>query len=265
MTDNFQQCLTLVRKEEGGNSDDPHDHGGRTSRGITQREYNAYRAANGLKSADVWKATDKDINAIYREQYWEPYCPDMPPGVDLVFFDFNVNAGRAQAVKTLQRCLGVTADGMLGMLTRQAVENCQNIGGLIHDYSERRRAFYRALKQFPRYGKGWLARVDRIEHAAASMAQVVSYPSGAPAASPKANPDEASHAAVSPEAGAAAATSSTVGVGLVDQVQQATQHLTPFQDSIKIVKYILIAVALIGFGFTVYGIVRRRKNQEAIG
>ena len=165
---NFRACLTVTLREEGGNSDDPHDHGGRTSRGVTQREYDAYRAARGQPMADVWTATQTEIEDIYHTQYWNPYCDSLPSGLDLAFFDFGVNAGRQQAVKALQRALGVSADGMFGIRTKEAIDSASDIGAVIHAFCERRRAFYQALAQFPRYGKGWMARTARVERAAAA-------------------------------------------------------------------------------------------------
>src|SRR5581483_8514914 len=166
----FPACLAIIRKEEGGNDDDPHDHGGRTSRGITQREWDAYRATRPNLPADVWQAPNADIDAIYHDQYWAPYCDALPAGIDLVFFNTAVNSGRQQAVKELQRALGVEADGMLGMVTRQAVASYADIPGLIRKACALRRAYYRALAQFPRYGRGWLARTDRVEQSALLLA-----------------------------------------------------------------------------------------------
>lgn len=56
----FQKCLAVTLKFEGGNDDDPRDPGGRTSRGILQREYDRYRDARGLPRGDVWRAADVD-------------------------------------------------------------------------------------------------------------------------------------------------------------------------------------------------------------
>src|SRR5690242_2135384 len=155
MKENFPRCLAFTRQEEGGNSDDPHDHGGRTSRGIIQRVYDAYRHSKKLELADVWKAADAEVDEIYLLQYWNPYCDSLPSGLDLAFFDFCVNAGRTQAVRSLQRAVRVTPDGMFGIRTKSAIDKTADLSKLIHDYSNQRRAFYRSLKQFSRYGKGW--------------------------------------------------------------------------------------------------------------
>jgi lysozyme family protein len=170
MRENFQSSLAIILREEGGNDDDPRDHGGRTSRGIIQREWDTYRKTHTGRPADVWKAPQNDINAIYRDKYWNPYCDDLPAGIDLLFFNASVNSGRQPAVKELQRALGVQVDGMMGMVTINAATNYPDPQLLIHKVSDCRRAYYRALKQFSIYGRGWMARTDRVEAAAKEMA-----------------------------------------------------------------------------------------------
>src|SRR6267154_1528974 len=112
MDNNFDRCLAFVLKEEGGNDDDPNDHGGRTSRGITQREWDKFRLTHPDRPEDVWKASDADIRTIYHDEYWKPHCSSLVSGLDLVYFDFAVNAGPRQAIKTLQKVLMVVVDGV---------------------------------------------------------------------------------------------------------------------------------------------------------
>lgn len=165
----FSDCLPFILKEEGGNDDDPHDPGGRTSRGIIQTEYDAWRKAHGEPTQDVWKASDAEVSAVYEQQYWEPWCPKLPPGVDLVFFDMAVNSGPHRATVMLQQALGVNPDGHIGLITLGAVQSMNPIK-LVTNFSERRVAFYRGLNTFKYFGKGWLARTSRIEAAALKMA-----------------------------------------------------------------------------------------------
>lgn len=165
----FSLCLPYILKEEGGNDDDQHDPGGRTSRGIIQREYDAWRTTHGESRRDVWTASDEEVAAIYEQQYWLPWCPKLHAGVDLVYFDMAVNSGPHRAVVMLQEALGVRADGHIGIITMGA-ESAANPVRLITNYSDRRRSFYHSLHTFKYFGKGWLARTQRIETAAIRMA-----------------------------------------------------------------------------------------------
>ena len=46
-SDNFEHCLAITLKWEGGYSNHPDDPGGPTMRGIIQREYDAWRTRQG--------------------------------------------------------------------------------------------------------------------------------------------------------------------------------------------------------------------------
>ena len=164
---NFQPSLKLVLQSEGGNDDDPSDHGGRTSRGITQREYNAWCLEHGHPVIDVWTAPQEHIDAIYHDEYWEPVCDLLPIGVDYLYFDMAVNAGPHRAAVLLQEAVGVTADGRIGPVTRQAVQNV-SAAALIVKYSQEKAAFYQGLHQ-PKFTRGWLNRTASVEKSALVM------------------------------------------------------------------------------------------------
>lgn len=167
MDSNFKASLAAVLKSEGGNDDDPADHGGRTSRGITQREYDAWCREHNWPLGDVWRATDEAVAAIYHDEYWNPYCDSMPIGLDYLYFDMAVNAGPHRAAVLLQRALGVTADGRIGPITRQALR-ISDARGLIEKYSIAKENFYRSLHQ-PKFLKGWLSRVRSVRATALAM------------------------------------------------------------------------------------------------
>lgn len=164
---NWLPSLAAVLKVEGGNDDDPQDHGGRTSRGIIQREYDAWRRLQALPVLDVWKAPQSDIEAIYHDEYWMPYCDLLPVGADFLLFNMNVNAGPARGAKILQQALGVPADGRIGPLTREAI-NRTDAKALVERYSGASRNFYLGLHQ-PRFTKGWLNRVEFVRTTALIM------------------------------------------------------------------------------------------------
>jgi lysozyme family protein len=287
VADNFPRALRLVLVDEGGLDDDPHDHGGRTAHGIIQREYDGFRARHGLPRQDVWKITPAEYTEIYHDRYWMPWCDRLPAGMDYAFFDACVNAGPAQAARTLQKALGIRTDGNMGDITLAKVQeiaaraprdgdehdaDASGIEPLIHAFCEARRAFYRALAQFPRYGRGWLARVDHVERAAkafaadAEQAQRNGLADDLKAqASAKAKAEATAAPAVSTETAAAAATGSGIAAGFTEQISAATSQLSPFQDAIHVVKYILLGLALVSIGLTVYAVMHRAKIKEATG
>lgn len=265
MQSNYSTALDLILREEGGNDDDPQDPGGRTSRGITQREWDVYRKSNPGAPSDVWKAPQSAVKAIYKEQYWNPYCDKLPSGVDLCFFNTSVNSGRTQAVKELQRSLGVNADGMLGMMTLQAVLDCQDIDGLITKMSDARRKFYRSLKTFPRFGKGWLARTDRIEAAAKQMAKAnTPKKEDIEGFSRKARVSDKSTPIVSAEVASTGTAAGSITGAVSDQLQQASTAIEPLSNTFVWIKYACIALAVVCACLAVYAVIYNRKTSEAV-
>jgi lysozyme family protein len=163
MQQTWPQAYQWVRASEGGNDDDPQDPGGRTSRGIIQREYTAWRELHGETSKDVWTASEEEIEAIYQTQYWLPYGDLMPRGADYQFFDINVNSGVHEAALILQRSLGVNDDGHIGLVTLAALRKADP-KALIPRITQERAQFYRSLtKLFRRFGKGWISRDLQVE------------------------------------------------------------------------------------------------------
>lgn len=172
MIDNFPACLAEILRQEGGNDDDPHDPGGRTSRGITQREWDAYCKSTHRDQSDVWHAPASAVEDIYRTNYWDPYCGLLPAGLDLLFFDMSVNQGLHEAVILSQRGLGVTADGHIGAVTKEAVQALVTLQAhqeVITRVTAARIKFYKSLRTWKYFGRGWMNRVNEIEGMALNM------------------------------------------------------------------------------------------------
>jgi lysozyme family protein len=173
MTDaNFPHCLQLLLVSEGGNDDDKDDPGGRTSRGITQREYDAYRLNHANLPSDVWDAPQSAIETIYNVSYWKPWCPQFPDGIDYVFFDVSVLHGPGKAAIWLQQALGVTADGHIGVITLTRLKSAAP-SEVISTMTDFRRAHFKNIvankPTQQKWLKGWLARADRVEADALQM------------------------------------------------------------------------------------------------
>ncbi len=166
----FDACMPFIFKAEGGYSDNPADPGGPTNFGITLATLRAYDGNPNLTADDVKKLTPAVAREIYRTAYWNRMqCGALPPGLDLEVFDFGVNSGPAESVKTLQGLVGVTQDGSVGPITLAAVREF-NVGDLIGRFAQARLAFYRSLNM-PEFEQGWATRVAQIQTAATTMFQ----------------------------------------------------------------------------------------------
>jgi len=168
MEGNFQDCLDLVLKSEGGWVHHESDPGGETNLGVTKRVWEEYVG----HPVETLKNLTKDLVApLYEQKYWRPcYGEVLPQGLDFVVFSMGINAGPGRSVKLLQSAIGCVPDGVIGPKTRELISSSNN-ATLINKFSEVRRDYYRSLKTFPIFGRGWLSRVDREEQEALQMAK----------------------------------------------------------------------------------------------
>jgi uncharacterized protein (TIGR02594 family) len=162
----FDRALDHVLEMEGGYTDDPHDPGGPTNRGITLAVFAAWRKlaltdANRASLIRDLKAIDHPtVREIYRRRYWSmAHCGGLPAPLALMHFDAAVNHGVGNAVRFLQEAVGASVDGEIGPET-QAVVARTPAGTALDAYAAIRKRRYRALPHFWRFGRGWLRRVD---------------------------------------------------------------------------------------------------------
>lgn len=166
--DRFDACLDHVLAAEGGFVNHPADPGGATNLGITRRTLSDFRDTEATE-ADVRALTRAEAREIYRARYWIPMrCAELPPGVDLMVFDFGVNSGPGRSLRLLQGSVGVKADGSIGPITLAAARACRG-AELIGRLAEGRMAYYRGLDGFQTFGRGWTRRVEGARQAALRM------------------------------------------------------------------------------------------------
>ena len=171
MNGNFEECLAHTLREEGGFVNHPQDPGGMTNLGITKRTYEGW-IKRPVEEQEMRALTPKDVEPIYRYNYWMAVKGDeLPTGVDLVVFDLGVNSGPTTAIKFLQRAVGVPADGLFGPKTRAAVA-AMKPDDIIRSVCEARLNFLKGLSTWPVFGKGWGARVKRVQETALKMSAV---------------------------------------------------------------------------------------------
>lgn len=164
----FEKALAFALRWEGGYSNHPADKGGETNRGITYQTYNAYRRSKELPARSVRQLSEAELHEIYLKNYWVAAgCDLLPPKLAIAHFDWAVNAGVRQAIRTLQRIVGVAADGIIGPVTRAAVRNALvDLGEqrLTLAYCSDREACYRLWGKGSQaaFLAGWLNRVRSL-------------------------------------------------------------------------------------------------------
>lgn len=128
--DSFDEALKFTLKWEGGYSNHPHDSGGTTNHGITQRTYDEYRSSMGRAQKDVRDITDNEVKNLYLMRYWEASKAEkMCKPLSIAYFDTAVNFGIGNAVMFLQEALGFKGndvDGIFGPITAKALKENDN-------------------------------------------------------------------------------------------------------------------------------------------
>lgn len=167
MQTNFSSCLTFTLAQEGGYANVPGDSGHATNMGITQATLSAW-LGHPASVQDMQSLTPTVAGQIYRARYWQAVNGDaLPPGVDLMAFDFGVTCGPQTSVMRLQGLVKATQDGVIGPKTLAAIQ-AHDPRWVIAVLSYSQQVYYQSLGQ-PQFVAGWLARTKRREAAAAQM------------------------------------------------------------------------------------------------
>lgn len=169
---NFDACLKEVLLHEGGFVNHPKDPGGMTNLGVTKATYESW-VGYPVSEKIMRGLTVDHVKTLYKVKYWDVIRgDDLPIGLDLCVFDFAVNAGPSRAVRYIQSLVGAKQDGQIGPRTISLIAQMVKALGVVHciaRYQDDRRDYYRLLKTFPTFGKGWLRRVKEVEHTATGM------------------------------------------------------------------------------------------------
>lgn len=169
MKENWDECFDMVIKSEGGFVNHPKDPGGMTNLGVTRSAWEAF--INRKVTEDEMRAlTPELVKPFYKALYWDRIKGDvLPDGVDYAAYDLAVNSGPHRAAQYLQEIAGVTADGMIGPKSIEAIQSCdaKETADAICDM---RLDFLKRLATFDTFGKGWSRRVAEVKAKAISMA-----------------------------------------------------------------------------------------------
>lgn len=114
----------LIRREGGDKyTDRPSDRGGPTKFGVTQKAWDDYRQRHPTLAlpALVRNLDRTDAVDFYRAEHVEPFAWILYNDLLNLIVDCSVNHGKSRATKWLQEAARVQADGVIGPVTRAAV------------------------------------------------------------------------------------------------------------------------------------------------
>jgi lysozyme family protein len=172
----YPAAIKLILEHEGGYVNDPDDRGGATNFGIIQTTYDSYRKNKELPLQSVKEIEQDEVQEIYYKNYWlDALCDRLPFNLAIVHFDFAVNSGISQAIRTLQRVLKVTVDGQFGPKSFEALGTAirdRGVDALVDAYSSERVAFYITITENRptnlKFLRGWYKRTCKTRDFAKS-------------------------------------------------------------------------------------------------
>jgi lysozyme family protein len=168
---NFDRAYAFVRRMEGGDHRPSPSDPNPTSRGITQKTYDAYCTARNLPPKSVFSLDEGDVAGFYRDYWADSRAPQLPSdNLALCHFDAAFNMGHGQAAKLLQRAAGALADGILGNKTLDQVRLAMVQDGeralLVKMCGLRLRRYRQIVDDNPAMAPnlpGWTARVTALQ------------------------------------------------------------------------------------------------------
>lgn len=187
----FRPAVVAVLQHEGGFVDHKADPGGATNWGVSLRWLRSLedRDNDGWIDGDLNKDGSIDVHDIrgmdqeqaiglYKVYWWDEYhygqLAQYPTAAKI--FDMAVNMGARQAHKIAQRAAnlfqaGLTVDGVLGPMSRQALNRIDDVDGLVGAFCDGQEAFYRGLVSASQeravFLTGWLRRARWVPGRAA--------------------------------------------------------------------------------------------------
>jgi len=170
MTSRFDTFIERILSHEGGYINHPSDPGGETNWGITK----AVAQENGYTGSMRNMSRARAIG-IYKRKYWDAVNGELlPDPLAFQVLDASVNHGPKRAIKWLQESLGITSDGVWGLVTERAVFAASDDLGVVIQkallFCRIRQKFYTDLATFKDFGKGWTRRMaDNMFYLAEDM------------------------------------------------------------------------------------------------
>jgi lysozyme family protein len=151
---NFSDAFDRLMGHEGGYVNHPRDPGGETMWGITKRA----AVAAGYND-DMVKLPRETAKRIAKSAYWDRIQADKYDGaIAFQVMDAAFNHGIENAVRFLQRAVGVADDGDIGPRT-VAFVNAMSVPDVLMRFNAERLDFYTKLSTWDAFGKGWARRV----------------------------------------------------------------------------------------------------------
>lgn len=162
MTDNFDIAIERLLSHEGSYSANPKDPGNWTGGRVRVGELKGTKfgiAANTYPTLDIKNLTRDQAKAIYRRDFWDAIRADqLQFALAFQLLDGAINSGIGQALRWVQRAVGVADDGAIGPVTLAAIKAADR-NDVLFRFNAQRLDFMTRLSNWPDASKGWARRI----------------------------------------------------------------------------------------------------------
>ena len=160
----LEPALQKVLGWEGGFANDPDDSGGPTMKGVTIATYKEYCRRKGRPVPtvnDLKKITNAEILDLADLLYWSKIRGNEIKNQSIADLCFDCVWGSGTGyIKVIQKVLGVTADGIFGPASLNALNNWNPQSKLFELLWNRRKKYLEGCSSAWKYLKGWMRRLN---------------------------------------------------------------------------------------------------------
>jgi lysozyme family protein len=150
----FDEAFDALLRHEGGYSNHAADPGGKTRYGVTEAVARAEGYTGEMKDYPLLHA-----KMVYKRLYWDAMrLSDVRSELRFDLFDAAVNSGVRQATRWAQRILSVADDGVMGVMTINALATA-NPSKFLAKFNGQRLLFMTNLPTWANFGRGWAKRI----------------------------------------------------------------------------------------------------------
>lgn len=166
----FDTAFERLIGHEGKFQNNRHDRGNWTSGKVGVGELRGTKfgiSAMSYPNENIRELSEDRAKFLYRRDFWQRVGgDDLHAAIVFQLFDAAVNHGPGNAIRILQRAVGVADDGDFGPITEAAVKD-HDVNDVLMKFNASRIRFFTRLSTFSEFGRGWMNRVaTNLDHAA---------------------------------------------------------------------------------------------------
>lgn len=163
----INKLIPLIKKWEGGYSNNPYDSGGCTMMGVTIGTFRKYYGYNKTCS-DLRNITESQWKHILKTGYWDKMRADEIENQSIANLCVQMcwGSGPVTAIKKIQKCLNLRPDGIVGPNTLAAL-NSPDSEAVFNKLWEMRRIWLINIATVGNnriFLKGWLNRLNDYKY-----------------------------------------------------------------------------------------------------